>query len=198
MKQIETNCKTIFRFDNVLSNRTCDKIVNFLRKSIREKNDLNINEMPWHDDDSYDWRTIKSDYLFAKIESYIELVSNIASLCYGEQVYPHFTDLVVWRAGRSMDRHWDDGMYEGEEYLHQRVYTSITYLNDDYTGGETYIQSENGDYISEPKKGSVVLLRSDKQNSHGVNKITSGVRYTLPIWFTRNYNNRQTYEERFE
>ena len=82
-----------------------------------------------------------------------------------------------------MHRHKDDG-YEVNDILQRRKFSSVTYLNDDYQGGETFIKTEHGDdYVSVPKKGSMVCYYSDPRNEHGVNLITSGVRVTMPIWY---------------
>lgn len=196
MNQVDTGCSTIFRFDNVLSDTICDRLVEFLKQIKGIDTNIDLEKAPWQNDDSYDWRVIPSDYLFAKIESYRELVTELVNKCYNDSVYPHFTDMVVWRKGRSMNRHRDDGWTDAEVYMRQRAYTTVTYLNDDYTGGETFIASEHGDYISIPRKGTVVILKSTPDNAHGVNVVTSGIRYTLPIWFTRNYENRELYNGR--
>ena len=196
MIRVETGCSTIFRFDDVLSENICDRLTLFMKEMKEHINQVNLSDLPWQNDDSFKWDSIPSDYLFAKIESYREDMAQLVSYCYKETVYPHFTDLVYWRTGRSMSRHRDDGWTDDDVYMRQRAYTTVTYLNDDYTGGETFVASENGDYISVPKKGSIVILKSTPENAHGVNPVTSGVRVTLPIWFTRNINSREIYHGR--
>ena len=59
---------------------------------------------------------------------------------------------------------------------------SVTYINDDYKGGETIIDN----YVSIPKKGSIVIFTSDERCLHKVNTIESGTRIVVPIWLTRN------------
>lgn len=196
MKQIETGSSSVFRFDDVLDEKICDRLCEFILQAKSKNVNPRLNVNPWFDNDTLDWRTIRSDYLFAKIESYRELVTELVSKCYGEVVFPHFTDLVLWRAGRSMDRHHDNGYSDDEVYMRQRAYTTVTYLNDNFTGGEGYIATENGDYINVPKKGSIVILKSTPDNAHGVNEVTSGNRITLPIWFTKFREHRETYNVR--
>lgn len=191
MKQIDTERSTIFRFDNALPDSICDMIVKYLIDVKGMNAPVNYNVPPWQNNDFLNWRDIKDDNLLSLVTIYREIVTDVASRCYAETVYPHFTELVIWRTGRSMDRHIDNGYTDEDVYMRQRSYTTITYLNDDYTGGETYIASENGDYISVPKKGSLVLMKSTSDNAHGVRPITSGTRFTLPIWFTRNFDNRE-------
>ena len=191
MNQVDTGCSTIFKFDNAISESFCDKIVDHITSVKNINAPINYNVPPWQNDDSLDWRIIKDNNIRSIIMIYREIVAGIVSKCYGEIVYPHFTDLVVWRSGRSMERHTDNGYSDSDVYMRQRAYTTITYLNDNYTGGETFIASENGDYISAPKKGSLVVLKSTPDNAHGVNTVTSGIRFTLPIWFTRNFESKE-------
>lgn len=196
MITVSTDGKSIFRFDNVLPPHVCDQITLFMKnyKGLTKVPDLSV--MPWHHGDSFDWKQIPNDYIYGRVESFRELASYLVSQCYQETVYPHFTDIVLWRAGRSMDRHKDDGYSEADSNLNHRIYTAVTYLNDDYTGGETFIRSGDSDYISAPKKGSMVVCKSSEENAHGVTEITSGIRVTLPMWFTRNYSERELYNVR--
>jgi hypothetical protein len=187
MKQIETGCKSIFRFDNVLRESVCDSLVNIMVQLKDPNKSPNLNVMPWDDNDTLNWTAIRNHYLYAKIESHVEVLTYIVSSCYDVQAYPHFIDMVMWKTGRLMPKHVDNVDSGDENYFQQRNFTAITYLNDDYIGGENYISSENGDYVNVPKKGSVIIMMSDITNAHGVNQITQGYRVTLPIWFTKNY-----------
>ncbi len=60
------------------------------------------------------------------------------------------------------------------------VCTSITYLNEDFEGGQTYF--EDGTII-QPKIGRMVTFDGQKYK-HGVKEI-KGHRYTLPMWYDR-------------
>lgn len=195
MIQVDTGCKTIFRFDNVMPDYVCDAITSFMIDLKGEFKSPDLSVMPWHNDDSYDWKRISSNYLFGRIEAFRDTVTDLVSSSYGEQVYPNFTDIVLWRAGRSMNRHKDNG-YTEDDQLRARAYTVISYMNDNYEGGETFIKSENGDYISTPKKGTIVILRSDEENEHGVNIVKSGIRVTLPMWFTTDVTKMEMYNLR--
>jgi hypothetical protein len=59
------------------------------------------------------------------------------------------------------------------------VYSSVTYLNDSYTGGETYFTDG---FVVSPKIGRTVFFNGQIYE-HEVKKITSGDRFTLPIWY---------------
>jgi len=60
------------------------------------------------------------------------------------------------------------------------VFASITYLNEDFTGGETYIVND----IEVPPKIGRTLYFDGKCYEHGVNTVKDSDRYTLAIWYT--------------
>jgi hypothetical protein len=64
------------------------------------------------------------------------------------------------------------------------MYTTVLYLNDDFDGGHTFINIEDGNTIEiEPKPGRLVAYNGHKLE-HGVTQVSNGLRYTLPIWYT--------------
>ena len=65
-----------------------------------------------------------------------------------------------------------------------RDYTSILYLNDDYSGGETFLPDHN--VICSAEKGKLLVFPSSYP--HGVNRIKNKCRYTLMTWFTEDEN----------
>jgi len=85
--------------------------------------------------------------------------------------YPELVQVVHRPTGTRHDMHVD-------EARDTTIMTSITYLNDDYEGGETVI---NGITIK-PKKGLIVIF-SNGFYLHQVNKITNNSRYTLIAWY---------------
>lgn len=80
--------------------------------------------------------------------------------------------IVQWPTNSSQDYHIDYGKKD-------TPFTSITYLNDDYLGGETSFQN---DINIIPKKGRTVYF-SGQQYNHGVLKVLTNTRYTIPIWY---------------
>ena len=67
-----------------------------------------------------------------------------------------------------------------------REWTCIVYLNEDFSGGETYFPPS--DYYpfghqTEPKAGSGLLFQGI-HHAHGVFKVRRGQRHTIAIWFT--------------
>lgn len=60
------------------------------------------------------------------------------------------------------------------------AFTSITYLNSDYTGGCTYFKN---DLSITPKTGRTIYF-DGLYYVHGVTTVETGTRYTLPIWYS--------------
>jgi len=77
-----------------------------------------------------------------------------------------------WSAGMSGNPHID--AIEKEPFIE---YSSVIYLNDEYTGGDIYFPKK--DFVHSPKKYSAIFFPgNDYEYLHGVSKIESGNRYT--------------------
>jgi hypothetical protein len=80
-------------------------------------------------------------------------------------------------------------MYLHKDYAkNATVFTSITYLNDSFDGGETYIPN---DMKIIPKTGRTLLF-DGKFYTHGVTEVKKNSRYTLPIWYKLNQQSNIT------
>jgi hypothetical protein len=190
--QIETGSSTIFRFDNVLDLDSCRQLHQYII-SIQKTFDIDKKKLPWFEGDTFSWLNIPDKNLKRNILIYKNTATQLISESFKKTLYPEFTDIVLWRTGRKMGRHLDNG-YAGEEALRYRVVSSVLYINDDYTGGETFITTEHGnDYISKPKAGSMVCFLSNEQNKHGVNEILTGERLVVPIWYCEVFEKSETY-----
>jgi len=103
-------------------------------------------------------------------------VNNTAVNFWGINTFIEGAQIVKWPVGSNQPFHHDDTR-------EKTTFTSVTYLNDDFEGGETYFTSE--DLMVKPKVGRTILF-DGKKFEHGVKKITSGIRYTLAIWYSSN------------
>ena len=83
-------------------------------------------------------------------------------------------EIVHWPIGSFQHPHKDVG-------VENTVLTSITYLNEDFTGGETVF--EDGTIIK-PKKGRALFF-DGQHYTHSVNLIKEGNRYTVPVWYKK-------------
>ena len=119
-----------------------------------------------------DSRSISTD-IFKKT---VLQINNTAVSFYGRDTYVECAQIVEWCKGSQQLPHHDVAREATKS-------TSITYLNDDFEGGETYFTEE--DLIIKPKRGKTVFF-DGKEFEHGVQKITQGIRYTLAVWYSKN------------
>ena len=77
-------------------------------------------------------------------------------------------ELIKCPKGESMDWHKDTPFYD---------VTSITYLNQGYEGGLTYIE----DYCVNSQTGKIILFDSSKK--HKVTELKEGSRFVLIAWY---------------
>jgi hypothetical protein len=175
----------IYKYDNVITDLECDKIFNYYKSN--HSNDINDTRvLPWFEGNTLYWNSLKDTSISNEIEISRNKIIDLVRQSYSVDVYPNVTTLVMWKEGKSMSIHKDNGYENDKHILHMRTYSSVMYLNDDFEGGETTILKENSDeteYICKPKKGSVLIFRSDESCLHGVNKIEKGERLTLSMWF---------------
>ena len=167
----------------------CEAIYNFTLNAKRDNLSDSSDKLPWETSDTILPSKIEDASIKTIIIKNIKILNDIISKEFNEQVYNHFTDIVLWRKGRKMGIHTDDGSNnntDGENILEPRHYSAVAYINDNYSGGKTFIRlNENETYYSKPKAGSVLIFTSDKRCPHGVTEVTNGNRVTLASWFTR-------------
>ena len=78
--------------------------------------------------------------------------------------------------------HWPTGSFQKphKDFASDiTTLTSITYLNDNFVGGETCF--EDGTVIK-PKKGRTLFFDGQKY-THRVNRVEEGNRYTVSVWY---------------
>jgi len=96
-----------------------------------------------------------------------------------EPIYVHVMGLIKYVEGDWMEVHWD----WMDENCNSCVLSSVMYLNEDYSGGEIKFPNLGKEY--HPKPGAWISYPSlDTRFNHGVNIVTSGVRYALAWCFT--------------
>lgn len=187
MQKIETGSPFIHRFDDALDPLLCRGLSDMLRERTDKPALMGQDQaLPWHAGDTFSFDHWQDAELRRAIGAYRILVAQLICLCQREAVYPHFTDLVRWRPGKAMAEHKDDGYPGDDPLLGCRHYSAVTYCNDDFEGGETFIRNgQGGHYVSRPKMGSLVFYPSDERAAHGVRPVIGKDRVTLSTWFTR-------------
>ena len=120
------------------------------------ENHFNQNVINIHNIDKNEFK-----YIGAKLNYEIQKISKYH--------YANYFQLTKWNTGCFAQAHKD---------IQNHIWSSILYLNDNFTGGETIV----GDEIVKPETGKLIIFEGAKL-SHSVNKITKGVRYTIPCWY---------------
>jgi hypothetical protein len=138
----------IKKINNFLSNNVCNELIGFFESSNNKEN--------FRD-------TVILNYKNKKILEDLYKLFKISLL-----LTPADMQIVKWPTGSLMHKHFDTG----------DQYGILLYLNDNFEGGETIIDTET----ITPKKGCGVLF-SNGILAHSVCQIKKGTRYTLPIWY---------------
>ena len=86
-------------------------------------------------------------------------------------------EIVIWPENSYQEKHFDEYPYNN----YQSGLASITYLNDDYEGGQTCIVDQK--LCVNPKTGTTFYFDGRKYE-HEVKPVKNGTRYTLAIWYT--------------
>ena len=182
--------ETIYKATNTIPEDDIDHVAQILLANTNH--DLeDINSVPWFQGNNKNnvlyYVDVNDRRGWDILNTYRAQMEQEIEQAFGEPVYTHLTTLVLWKPGQSMPRHVDNGSDQidenTKEMLRIRKYTSVTYLNDDYVGGETYLRNGDEDFISVPTKGATILFYGDDRNAHGVNKLESGTRMILSCWF---------------
>ena len=100
-----------------------------------------------------------------------------------DEVYPDLCQVVRWFPGQEQHPHADDMTnIEGTDWFHHRHFGAIIYLNDNYSGGETYYPQYEKSI--KPAVGTLAIHPGDTNHFHGVTKIEGGMRYTIASFWT--------------
>ena len=173
----------IFQQDKFITKAACKKLISY------HKNNCPKDETSHG---VYNNRTVNSydDSIRNLTSSIHHQILSLVQKFYNEDVlYLAFSNLVYWGKGMELVPHADNFWIEDPKkphYSSHRVYSSILYLNNNFKGGETYFPEHN--YSIEPKSGKLTFYTSGAKHIHGVKKVTSGTRYTLATWYTKDLN----------
>jgi len=110
------------------------------------------------------------------------------SLQFAGPLYPETLILAAIGPGGCHSRHADNCRQNDQgdwvpNHTPQRDVSAIYYLNDAFDGGEIVFERQG--LVVKPRRGLLVAFPSDRDHVHEVYPVRSGLRYTMPIWFTR-------------
>jgi predicted 2-oxoglutarate/Fe(II)-dependent dioxygenase YbiX len=105
-----------------------------------------------------------------------------------ESLYPETVVIAAIGPGGHHIRHADNCQQNenGEwvpNHTPNRAVSAIYYLNETFEGGEIVFDRES--LAVKPRQGLLLAFPSDGRHVHEVLPVRSGVRYTMPIWFTK-------------
>lgn len=107
-----------------------------------------------------------------------KLGEGLQFLCYDAKNSGHF------------NMHTDSAYWHGSKFMYtspHRKLSTVTYLNDDYEGGELILGSVRDPqgqlYRRKMKPGTMIIFPSDTRFPHEVTPVTSGQRYSIVGWF---------------
>ena len=165
----DNDFKGVKVFKNAITNKDCEYLINFLNKT----------------EDSYG-RTESKSLRKISLRPESENIKNILLMFLekAKEVYQE-KDLFIssymissYIEGFEMKPHIDT-----EDERDFNKISIVVYLNNDFLGGDIVFPLL--DYTHTPEKGDAVLFLSGlRDNLHGVQRITSGVRYVMPIFIT--------------
>jgi len=148
--------------DNVLSKKDCDYTL-FLYEQFKE------NSHDWNGTKPLDFSFIPTEFSSPVLDRIKTVVVNF----FKDAAYD-WGEIVKWHPTNYQPLHLD-------QTSNKTILTSITYLNTDFIGGETYF--EDGTLIK-PIAGRTLIF-DGMQYVHGVKEVTDGVRWTVPIWYKK-------------
>lgn len=117
-----------------------------------------------------------------------EIRIKIENLIYSRtnnKVFTETLQLVRWRKGDKLDPpHADCEHLDGSPHPYpNRHYSVLIYLNKDYDGGQIFFPNQNLEPTITP--GTLVQFEGTKEYLHGVKEVTSGERYTIVLFLTK-------------
>jgi 2OG-Fe(II) oxygenase superfamily len=134
---------------------------------------------------------------FRNVPDAAEFVPRLIQECLGhigtrleleDTLYPETVILAAIGAGGRHSRHADNCRQDEHgdwvaNHTPQRDVSAIYYLNDEFEGGEIVFGPQ--ELVVKPRRGLLLAFPSDADHVHEVLLVRSGVRYTMPIWFTK-------------
>ena len=98
-------------------------------------------------------------------------------------IYADGLHMMSWKAGLFMPPHADNAYPDGKAHeLAYRDLSGVLYLNEGFEGGELYLPAQ--DVLVKPGTVTFVSMTGGFHHEHGVVRVESGLRVTIPFFAT--------------
>ena len=98
-------------------------------------------------------------------------------------IYPDGLHMMSWKEGLFMPPHADNANPDGQPHeLAYRDLSGVLYLNDAFEGGSLYLTTP--DVLLKPRAGTFISMTGGFHHEHGVVRVESGFRVTIPFFTT--------------
>jgi hypothetical protein len=170
--------------NNFLTNEECDSIVRFTNDNIQ----LFENQAQ---DNGFWAKRVIDDHMIPdeKLRNRMISISHSVAFTISQlaedkrPLVPDTLQIVRWLPGYELRPHADKEEPNGLPHpFPWRDFASVIYLNDDFEGGEIYWPLKEKEW--KPVKGSLAIFPGTIEFLHGVRNVPTGVRYTLPSFYT--------------
>ncbi len=165
----ENNLKV---FTNFISSEECKEIIESIKKS-----ELS-SEKPVQFSPDGDPLTFRKDWdINPYIDKYNNIVRGVIEAEYPIRIKNRSAKIAEWTKNNVYDLHINDlGINDFNNM------SATIYLNDDFEGGEYHFPVQNKTF--KPKAGDLIVFPGNMHYNHIISKVTSGSRYTIPLWYT--------------
>jgi predicted 2-oxoglutarate/Fe(II)-dependent dioxygenase YbiX len=121
------------------------------------------------------------------IEKMVQRLKIEVDAFFGVDANPTSPAMVRWLPGQLQMPHADKELHTGPDAGLPNDFpyydlAGLFYINDDYEGGELYFPNQGIQF--KPKAGAAYFFPGDMNYIHGVTEIKSGIRYTVPFFWT--------------
>ena len=151
--------------DNVFTQQECNYLISLYAE---------------YEDKAHEWNSTRPlNFKFIPKElsfDFVEKIQSVVNRVFKEVEYD-WGEIVKWGTFTSHNFHLDT-------LSEETTLTSITYLNNNFFGGKTVFS--DGTTIC-PVVGRTLIFNG-KQYYHGVEQVSEGIRWTIPIWYKNKVN----------